>query len=142
MTEEAQAPFAESVRKTVLVVDDEPDITVYLAALLRDNGYETIEARSAEEATKRVLDSRPDLISLDLMMPEQSGLAFYRKLKMDARTKDIPAIFVSAFSSARDFRGSGFRRLVPDKEVPEPEGFVEKPVQPSHFLEAVRTAIA
>ena len=127
--------------KTVLVVDDEPHIITYLTTLLRDNGYQTAQARSAEEAKERVTDEKPDLISLDIMMPKQSGIAFYRDLKLDEQTKDIPVIFVSAFSLARDFTGPGFRKLIPDEQVPEPEAYLEKPVEVPRLLEVIRSIV-
>ena len=141
MTTAAISRTIESDKKTILIVDDEPDIVTYLATLLEDNGYRVIQTRSAGEAADRLRDTVPDLITLDIMMPKRSGIAFYRDLKMDERTKNVPAIFISAFSLARDFTGSGFRTLIPEPEVPEPEAFVEKPIEVSKLLRTIESVI-
>ena len=128
-------------RKKILVVDDEPDIIAYLDVLLDDNGYKMLQARTAKEAFSIMEMIRPDLICLDIMMPKKSGVALYCDLKLDENYKDIPMIFVSAFSMARDFYGQGFRKLVPDTRIPEPEAFLEKPIQPDKFIEIINKTI-
>ena len=127
--------------KTILIVDDEPHILVYLSTLFKDNGYRAIQCQSAGEAMEKILDEKPDLISLDIMMPKRSGIAFYRDLKLDEQTRDIPVIFISAFSLARDFTGPGFRKLIPEETVPEPEAYLEKPVEISRLLDLVKSVM-
>jgi len=123
--------------KKILVVDDEPDITTYLQTLLEDNGYLVLKAHSAREAMEIIEKETPDLISLDIMMPKRSGIAFYQDLKINEDTKGIPAIFISAFSMARDFSGMGFKNLVTDSRVPEPEAYFEKPVDIPRLLKVL-----
>ena len=126
----------EAVKK-ILVVDDEPDIIMYLSTLLEDHGYEVLTASSAEQAREILAEGAPDLLCLDIMMPKQSGIAFYKELRLDDRFKDTPTMFISAFSLARDFSGQGFRKLIPDSRIPEPEAFIEKPVRPGVLIETV-----
>ena len=128
-------------RKKILVVDDEPDIIAYLDVLLDDHGYKMFQARSAKEAFSIMKKIKPDLICLDIMMPKKSGIAIYCEVKLDETLKDIPTIFISAFSMARDFYGKGFRNLVPDPRIPEPEGFMEKPVQAEKLLKIIERTI-
>ncbi len=127
--------------KTILVVDDEQDILTYLSTLLDDHGYTVRTASNAKEAWEKILSCAPDLLTLDIMMPKQSGIAFYRNMKLDARTQTIPVIFISAFSMAQNFTGFRFRKLVPDEEVPEPEGFLEKPIVIPTLLALIRNVI-
>jgi len=122
----------------VMVVDDEPDLLAYMSALLSDHGFEPVEARSAEEAVKRARADKPDLICLDLMMPGQSGILCYRDMKKDPELCHIPAVMVSAFGRQEDFTGDGFRKLLPDPEVPLPEGFIEKPVEPDRLIRVLK----
>ncbi len=129
------------VRKKILVVDDEPDVVAYFDMLLDDHGYKVLQARSAKEALAIMEKNRPDLICLDIMMPKKSGIAFYHEFKLDDRFKSIPAIFISAFSLARDFYGEGFRKLIPDTSVPEPLAYLEKPVQVEKLLEVIKQTI-
>jgi len=128
-------------RKKILVVDDEPDIITYLDVLLENNGYRMLQARSAQEAFSVLKMIKPDLICLDIMLPKKSGLALYCDLKLDEDLKDIPTIFMSAFSLARDFQGKGFRNLIPDPRVPEPEAFMEKPVKAEKLIEIIKQTI-
>ncbi len=117
------------------------DILLYLSTLLEDEGYETDTAPDARQADQQIRQSKPDLITLDIMMPRESGIAFYRTLKLDHETKDIPVIFISAFSLAQSFTGFKFRKLIPDENVPEPEGFIEKPVEIPNLLDMIHSAI-
>ncbi len=68
-------------RKKILIVDDEQDIRAYLSTLFGDQGYETQAAGDGEEARKQMEAGAPDLITLDISMPEKSGIRFYRDMK-------------------------------------------------------------
>ncbi|MCX7014628.1 MAG: response regulator [Candidatus Sumerlaeota bacterium] len=123
--------------KKILVIDDEPAIAAYLCALLEDHGYSTRQAADAHAGAAAIRSERPDLVCMDIMMPGRSGVALYLDLKRDPRTAAIPVVFVSAFSRAHDFHAQRFRQLLPDERIPEPEGYLEKPIRPSAFLKAV-----
>jgi CheY-like chemotaxis protein len=118
--------------KTILVVDDDPDARDYLAAVLRDNGFSAITASDGTEALRAIEQATPALVTLDITMPEQSGVAVYRKLKEDDRFKGIPVIIVTGISD--DFR----RFISTRRQVPPPEGYLSKPVDHVQFLEMVR----
>jgi hypothetical protein len=74
----AEVAEVTEMGKRILVVDDEPDVVTYLAAVLRDHGYETLEAYDGEEALGKVLRDKPDLVTLDITMPEITGVRAYR----------------------------------------------------------------
>ena len=95
----AQAP-AGSAR--VLVVDDEPMVVDSLALGLRNKGYEVIEALSGAEAIRKAAEEYPDLILLDVRMPDVNGYEVTRRLKNDIRTLHIPIILVTGLSDAHD----------------------------------------
>jgi two-component system phosphate regulon response regulator PhoB len=86
----------------VLVVEDEPAIRELIAVNLRHAGYGVAFARSAEEAETILNGALPDLVVLDWMLPGQAGDAFARKLRAQARTRDLPIIFVTARVEERD----------------------------------------
>jgi CheY-like chemotaxis protein len=120
-----------SERKKILVVEDEEDVLTYLTTLFQDNGYDTVSAVDGFEALERARTQKPDLISLDIVMPDQSGLRTYRQYKKDDELKDIPVIIVTALGdSIRSFlkRLGGF---------PEPEGFMTKPIDKEKLLKMV-----
>ena len=115
-------------KKKILIVDDEEDIRLYLSALLADQGFETMLAKDGEEAGKQVQENSPDLITLDISMPEKSGIKFYREMKADDRWKKIPVIIVTGVSE--DMR----KFLSSRHQVPPPEGYLAKPINREEIL--------
>ncbi|MBL8445636.1 MAG: diguanylate cyclase [Zoogloeaceae bacterium] len=86
---------------TVLIVDDEKHNRNLLTELLKVD-YRLIVAKNGEQALQRAREHRPDLILLDVLMPEMDGYAVIRALKHDDDTRDIPVIFVTALDSVED----------------------------------------
>ena len=119
-------------KKTILVIDDEPDTQIYLSSLLEDNGFQTVIAKDGDDALKKVAETTPDLITLDITMPEKSGVRFYRDMKESATYKHIPIIMVTGM--AKDFE----KFISTRKQVPPPEGYLAKPIDQDNFLELVR----
>ncbi|ACH37407.1 MAG: hypothetical protein ACD_55C00013G0001 [uncultured bacterium] len=108
------------VKKKLLVVDDTPENLIILYKILRKE-YEVLGANSGKEALLALAENRPDLILLDVMMPEMDGLEVCRILKDDSRYRDIPVIFVTALSDEVD-ESRGFKAGAVD--------FLSKPVNP------------
>jgi len=93
--------------KRVLTVDDERGITEVLESRFQAVGYQTMAARDGKEALRVIGETRPDVIILDVMMPEQNGFAVCRALKNDPASRDIPVIFLTAKDTDSDeFWGS------------------------------------
>lgn len=108
-------------KKLVLIVDDEDDICTYLAAFLEDNGFETAVAHDGFQAMEFIRKRKPDLITLDVTMPEQSGVKTYRQLKTDDNYKAIPIFMITGVEMMKLYlhKLSGF---------PIPEAFITKPI--------------
>ncbi|MCP4398584.1 MAG: response regulator [bacterium] len=85
---------------TILVVDDAPDALLLLVNILEVVGYHILTATSGKEALHVLQQNSPDLILLDIMMPEMGGLEVCRRLKLQKSTKDIPVIFITALTKA------------------------------------------
>ena len=119
-------------KKTVLVIDDEPDTVTYFSSLLEDNGYAVVTAQNGAEAIERVKDARPDLITLDITMPETSGVRCYRDLREHEAWRSIPVIMVTGVSG--DFQTFISSR----KHLPPPDGYLSKPVDEAELLALVR----
>ena len=117
--------------KTILVVDDDPDTRTYLTTVLEDNGFATVSAVDGTEVMKKIEENLPDLIALDIAMPEKSGVAVYRSLKEDDRLKSIPVIIVTGISD--DFQ----KFISSRRQVPPPEGYISKPVDVDQLLSMV-----
>ena len=119
-------------QKTILIIDDEPDTVIYFSPLLEDNGYLTIPAENGEEGLSKVTESPPDLITLDITMPETSGVGFYRRLRNSEQWKSIPVIMITGVSE--DFKTFISSR----KQVPPPDGYLAKPVKEEDLLTLVK----
>ena len=123
-------------KKTILIIDDEPDTVTYFSNLLQDEGFETAVAENGDEALKKVAEKKPDLITLDITMPETSGVRCYRVLRENDAYKDIPVIMVTGVSEKfQDFISSR-------RQVPPPDGYLPKPVEEKELIDLVRKLIA
>jgi CheY-like chemotaxis protein len=118
--------------KTILIVDDEPDVCTYISTLLEDHGYATISAKNGEEALGKLQAVSPALITLDISMPEKSGVRLYREIKEDSRWKKIPIIIITGISE--DFQ----KFISTRRQVPPPEGYLSKPINPEEILELIQ----
>ncbi|HYF79173.1 MAG TPA: response regulator [Symbiobacteriaceae bacterium] len=88
--------------KTVLVVDDDPDIVKLIGLSLEQEGFGVVGATSGDEALSIARSRHIDAITLDLMMPDLHGLEVARRLKADPATRSIPVVVVSAYTRERD----------------------------------------
>jgi len=119
----------------ILVVDDDNDIIIYLGTLLRDNGFDVIEALNGKEGFEKALSEKPDLICLDISMPEESGVKAYRNLTENEVTKDIPIFIVTGV--AHDFKNFIETR----KQVPPPVAYFDKPIDKDDFISKIKSVL-
>lgn len=114
--------------KKILIIDDDPEILDYLSELFQDNGYKTVTAANGVEGLEKVHAERPDLITLDMDMPEKGGTNFYAGLRKDESVRDIPVIVVS---------GVGPRPPVLKKDIPT----ISKPIDKEKLLQMAADAL-
>ena len=111
-----------SSRKKILIIDDEEDILTYLSAFFTDNNFQVILASDGIEGVQKANKEKPDIITLDISMPKESGVKALRNLQNNESTKNIPIIIVTGIISE-------FKRFISSrKQVHMPEGYFEKPV--------------
>lgn len=113
--------------KKIMIVDDELSVVKYLQNLFEDNGYETCVAMDGSAAYEVLKKETPDLITLDLQMPEEWGPRFYRKMSKDAELKETPVIVVSALDG--------------DHAIRKAVAFVRKPFDKDKLLGIVKSTI-
>lgn len=82
--------------KKILVVDDEKDVLDLVQLIMEQEGYEVVTARNGDEALQRAAADKPDLMVLDVMMPDMDGFQVLKKLKEDDATADIPVVMLTA----------------------------------------------
>lgn len=121
------------IKKKVLIVDDEPDIVSYLSALLEDNGFEVVSAGDGVDGLKVARAEKPALVSLDIKMPEKSGVKLYRELREDETLKHIPVIIVTGGMPEQFETFISTRR-----QVPAPDFYILKPIKDKEYVNAVK----
>jgi len=123
-------------RRTILVVDDDADTRTYLTTVLEDNGFATISAQDGAEALQKIEEQVPDLVALDIAMPEKSGVAVYRAIKEDERLQNIPVVIVTGISDE-------FEQFISSRRhVPPPDGYLTKPVDCDELLQKARQLLS
>ena len=122
----------DSEPHTILIVDDEPDVLSYLGAFFEDHGLKVLTARDGKEGFEKARLFHPDLITLDISMPEESGVRMFRELQEDPASVDIPVVIITGISS--DFK----RFIETRKHVRPPAGYFEKPVEREQLLAKVK----
>lgn len=114
--------------KKILIVDDDPVIVKYLENVFKDNGYDTCKANDGHEAFEVLQREKPDLITLDLEMPEEWGPRFYRKYSKLPEYRDMPVIVISGLPG----KHLAIRNVVAS---------LGKPFDPDKLIAHVRRAI-
>jgi CheY-like chemotaxis protein len=126
--------------KTVLVVDDEPNVRDYLAQILLDAGFNVLTAGDGSEAMEIIQRERPDFISLDLVMPRKSGHKLLYELRKDRELSRIPVLIVTAH--AQDELGErDLKDIMDNRVLSGPGAYLEKPVKPLTYVRAVQRAL-
>jgi len=87
--------------KKILIIDDDPNIVSYLTDLFSDNGYETCSAVDGLEAMDILKAEKPDLITLDLEMPDEWGLRFFRRMRKEKEFMDTPVVVISGVTGGK-----------------------------------------
>ena len=117
----------------MLVVDDDPEIVTFLSTLLELEGIESSVATSAAAALEQLAQARPDLVLLDIAMPDRDGIDLCKELKRDPRTAEVPVFVVSAR---------------PGKDVVEralaagAEEFIRKPFENAELISRIRDRLS
>jgi CheY-like chemotaxis protein len=118
-------------KKKIMVIDDEPAVHRLLEIILEGEGFDLVGLEARESTKHTVSAGKPDLIILDIMMPELDGFEILRMLKSDEETWEIPVIILTA------------RNRHEDKEKAKRLGaefYLTKPFQPAELVKAVRSA--
>ena len=112
----------------ILIVDDDPHIVKYMVDILSDNGYATCSASDGSDALEVLKREKPDLITLDLEMPNEWGPRFYRKMSKDKDFKATPVIVVSGLAGIH-------------LAIPGAVASFKKPFDPNQLLDAIKKAL-
>lgn len=118
--------------KQILIVEDEKPIREMIAFGLRRAGFDVLEAEDCKAARARIADKRPDLLLVDWMLPDMSGLELTRSLKRDKETREVPVIMLTARADEQD-KVSGLEGGADD--------YVTKPFSPRELLARINAVL-
>ena len=112
----------------IMIIDDDPNIVTYLTDIFTDNGYDTCTAADGSKAMEVVEAEKPDLITLDIEMPDEWGPKFYRRLSQNPEFKRIPVIVVSGLAGNK-------------YAVPKAVASLTKPFDPEELIGIVKDVL-
>ncbi|MBN1272381.1 MAG: response regulator [Candidatus Aminicenantes bacterium] len=124
-------------RENILVIDDDPDFFESIRLMLTASGYSVFGAGTGEEGFDKAVQDKPDVIILDLMLPDMDGYAVCRNLKDDVRTVSIPVIMATSLqsASAKNYMGKIAKHHMADD-------YMEKPLKKDELLSKIKSAIS
>lgn len=122
----------------ILFVDDELDMRFFLAAVLRTEGFDAVPAKNAVEGMQKAREHIPDLVIMDVMMPEAGGVTLFRELKADARLAQVPVIVLTGVKEKAFAHHLKMINLRSDETLPPPDAFLEKPLVPEALVALIR----
>ncbi len=122
-----------SSHKSILCIEDEPEMIDLIRLILGRRGFEVKGATGGAEGLKMIHDEKPDLILLDLMMPDMDGWEVYQQIKADEKTKGIPVIVVTAKAQSID--------KVLGLHIAKVDDYIAKPFSPQDLLNSVEKVL-
>jgi two-component system response regulator VicR len=114
----------------IMVVDDEPDVVDLIKLVLESDGYTVITAYSGKESLEKLDKETPDLILLDIMMPQMDGWEVFRRIRADERTANIPVAMLTAKTQSID-------KMI-GLHVVKVDDYITKPFGRSELLERIK----
>jgi two-component system, OmpR family, phosphate regulon response regulator PhoB len=127
-------PLSENRDKKVLIVDDEPDMRIFLSTLLQTVGFKPYEACNCKEGLEKCQSIDPDLIIMEIMTKGDEGLDLYCALRKDSRLQKIPIIILSSLDKKTFIYYQNLRKLQPDRSLIEPDAYLKKPPETEELL--------
>jgi DNA-binding response OmpR family regulator len=123
-----------SAGKRVVCIEDEPEMIDLVRLILSRKGFQVVGAMGGREGLEAIQREKPDLVLLDLMMPDMDGWEVYQKVKADDETKGIPVIVVTAKAQSID--------KVLGLHIAKVDDYITKPFGPQELLESVEKVLA
>jgi len=124
-------------KKKILFVDDELDMRIFLSTVLKTEGYEAVAARNAIEGIQKARDMVPDLVIMDVMMPQAGGVTLFQEIKKDDRLKHVPVIMLTGVSEKAFAHHLKMLNIRADGSLPPPHAYLEKPLDPAKLVATI-----
>ena len=124
-------------KKRILFVDDDLNMRIFLSTLLRTTGFEAVPARNALEGLQKARDTSPDLVIMDVMMPQAGGVTLFQELKNDDRLRHVPVIMLTGVSEKAFSHHLHMLNVRIDESLPPPDAYLEKPLDPETLVATI-----
>jgi DNA-binding response OmpR family regulator len=128
-----EAPVGETLKRLVYI-EDEPEMIDLVRLILNRRGYEVLGASGGYQGLEMIRQELPDLVLLDLMMPDMDGWDVYQQMKSDELTRYIPVIVVTAKAQSID--------KVLGLHIAKVEDYISKPFSPQELMDSVERVLA
>ena len=124
------------MQKKILIVDDDPNMVTAIKAVFKGDTYEVITASNGEEGLKEIVEQKPDVVILDVVMPVKNGFQVCKELKTEPKFKafsKIPVLMLTVYPDDRE----KLLLSMQDGMMMEAEDYIQKPFDPDELLERV-----
>ncbi len=121
-------------KQLIVCIEDEPEMTELVEIILRREGFEVLGAKGGQEGLELIRKELPDLVLLDLMMPDMDGWEVYQQLQANEETNAIPVIVVTAKAQSID--------KVLGLHVAKVDDYITKPFQPKELIQRVKKVLS
>ncbi|MGC9027804.1 MAG: response regulator [bacterium] len=123
-------------KKTVLIIEDDVEFANFLKYLIEEYGYNAMVACDSIQANRILMKQQPDLITLDLVLPGETGIKLFRKIRGSQNWKDIPIIVITGVDAGthKEISYKGFLKGV---NLKPPEAYLEKPLEQELLIQAI-----
>jgi len=128
-------------KRKILIVDDEMDMRIFMTVLFETSGFEPVVANNGKDGLHHARTLHPDLIILDVMMPEEGGALMYKGLKEDSILSKIPVIMLSGVKKEVFLHYLKMLNSSGKNNLPMPDAYFEKPPEPDLILNETKRLI-
>ncbi len=128
-------------KQKILVVDDDPDMRVFFATILKAGGFQPVVAKNGAEGLEKVRSQKPEFIIIDVPMPGNGGMKMYQCLKEDKNLSCIPVILVSSIDKQTFTNYQKTKGIRLGQDITAPEAFLEKPPEAAEVLGLIEAAL-
>lgn len=132
--------MAKASEKNIIVVDDEPDVREFLSAIIKDAGFNVRTAVDGVDGFEKIMKYKPDLVTVDMVMPRKGGFRLVRKLRKDRQLQNIPVIIITAHAQD-EFGKEDIEKFYGFAIHVRPRYIMDKPIVPETLINNICTIL-
>ena len=125
----------------ILIIEDDPEFSYYLKIILEEAGFCTVLASDGMAGFQLLKSLEPDLITLDLIMPNKTGIKFFTEIRKKRKYCSIPVIIITSYTN-NTYPMIDFKKALYSKALMPPDGYFEKPIESLRLISVIRNILA